>query len=489
MIYSKFTENQEDNEETTLVTNSPATNTTANNTESSEESSMSFSVDCLSKASGMKTHVHIYSRTNGSTEIQTQVPYINRSHLKNLDTSNLERNIQVRHDLMIEEGYRASLPQLNVSEQEEEMYWNSIRIEVAELQTDSVIDAPRLRGLLSEIKEMMIELYPRCDIVTGEFSEFLEDTQFIVQQLKLGTLDIHGFFQFLGHVMKKNCAPKRDVLVDAMVSCACPIDGLKAALKLIELMKLDLANFKLDQLRPLIAKTAISTERSFFTQLFTSKRISLDLTAEWIRSHASPSASSAYEVFLDAGIRLLVSPFVKDSNCNVPETFILDKKRLISLHGKFQDLCIVQCLLLIFKQCATSSSTFSNKRKCFAATMLKGELLRLLEQPDTQISDISNLLIQCLKDSQVESINFDYIHSALNNIISPENELFLLIEGKLLHRIKSKLTGTTISTSGLSELNVLDEFDELIKKVGILLQYNWNVFEPIYQNLLSNENK
>ena len=196
---------------------------------------------------------------------------------------------------------------------------------------------------------------------------------------------------------------------------------------------------------------------------------------------------SGYEAYLNAGIKLLISPFVRET-CSVPETFILDKKRLIFLHGKFQDLCIVQCLLLIFKQTCAER----NMRRSFTSNLLKGELLRLLEQPDTQISDISNLLIKCLKDSQIYSVDFDYIHSALNKIISPENELFLMVESKLIKRIKAKLSQTANSNSsiepaGLSDLNVLDEIDCLTKKFGILLQYNWNVFEPIYQNLLNNK--
>lgn len=488
MIYSKFTDNQEDNEETTLVSNSAAPTTTADDTNLS--ASIERLTSKLSSSNNSTTKTTKRQESSRVPNLQTEsphTPYINRSHLKHLDTLNLERNMQIRHDLMIEEGYRAILPRLDLSEEDEELYWNSIKIEVSELQLVDVKDAPKLRALLSEIKEMMIELYPKCDVVIGEFSEFLEDTQFIVQQIKNGALDIHGFFQFLGNVMKKNCAPKRDSLVDAMMTNQCPIEGLKSALKLIELMKLDLANFKLDQLRPLIAKTAVSTERAFFSQLFQNGKISLDSTTKWLSEINKDDVSqSSYNMFLDAGIKLLVNPFVKGTNCNVPETFILDKKRLISLHGKFQDLCIVQCLLLIFKQSISSNS--SNLRKCFASNILKGELLRLLEQPDTQISDISNLMIQCLKDSQIESIDFNYIHSALNNIISPDNDLFLLIEGKLLKRIKSKLCDdekVSKSSSGLSELNVLEEFDELIKKFGILLQYNWSVFEPIYQNLLS----
>lgn len=480
MIYSKFTDNQEDNEETnTLVSNATPTSPTiklANTHQiiNTEASNVTFTA--APKTVHQETPTTVYT------------PYINRAHLKTLDTSSLERNMQIRHDLMVEEGYRASLPRLNLLDEDETFYWDAIKVEVVGLQLAEVNDAPRLRALLTEIREMMIDLYPRCDVVIGEFSEFLEDSQFIIQQLKIGAIDIQRFFKFLGSVMKKNCAPKRDPLVDAMISCECPIEGLRSALKLIELMKLDLANFKLDQLRPIIAKTAISTERAFFSQLFSNGKISLDLTHKWLSNHKDNNSENGYETFLNAGIKLLVSPFVKDT-CSVPETFILDKKRLISLHGRFQDLCIVQCLLLIFKQASSSSKTgIIQNRTIFSSKLLKGELLRLLEQPDTQISDISNLLIQCLKDSQIESIDFDYIHSALNNIISPENELFLLIEGKMMKRIKSKLKGENDKNSnGFSDLNVLDEFDELIKKFGILLQYNWNVFEPIYQKLLNKQ--
>jgi hypothetical protein len=477
MIYSKFTDNQEDNEESTTLVSSAAQTSPSTTTQSvinNETSITTFSTIPSTKPIYYEVPTTVYT------------PYINRAHLKSLDTSSLERNMQIRHDLMIEEGYRASLPRLFISDEDEALYWESIRAEVTGLQNANANDAPRLRALLTEIREMMIDLYPRCDVVIGEFAEFLEDSQFIIQQLKIGAIDIQRFFKFLGSVMKKNCAPKRDVLVDAMVSCDYPIEGLKCALKLIELMKLDLANFKLDQLRPIIAKTAVSTERAFFSQLFSSGKISLELTIKWLSQHKN-SSSCYYETFLDAGIRLLVSPFVKDT-CHVPETFVLDKKRLISLHGRFQDLCIVQCLLLIFKQ--ASSKTGVPNRKIFSACLLKVELLRLLEQPDTKISDISNLLIQCLKDSQTDSINFDYIHSALNNIISPDNQLFLLIEEKMLKRIKLKLNESCEKEkklSGFSDLNVLEEFDELIRKFAILLQYNWTVFEPIYQNLLNKQ--
>lgn len=472
MVYSKFTDTQDDNDETVLVSasaNTPSSDiTTKEDIGPFSNNSMQVSVETIHKA----TTVHT------STPTTCYTPYINRKHLKNLDISCLERNMQVRHDLMVEEGYRANLPKLDLAGHVENEYWEMIKVEVAGLEGKA--DAPRLRALLSEIREMMIELYPRCDVVTGEFAEFLNDTNFLIDQIKIGALDIPRFFQFLGNVMKKNCAPKRDQLVEAMILCSCPIEGLKVALQLIELMKIDLANFKLDQLKPMIAKTAVSTERTFFSQLFTNKKINLDLTTKWL-SNSTVTSSTPHDMFLDAGIKLLVSPFIKDTS-NVPETFILDKKRLIGLHGRFQDLCIVQCLLLIFKQSAGLANV-----KCCTANLLKVELLRLLEKPDTQISDISDCLIKSLIDCNVSSVDCKHIHSALNNIISPDNELFLLIECKLLKRIRSKLIGEDQTVSGFSELNVLDEFDELIKKFGVLLQYNWAVFEPVYTSLWNKE--
>lgn len=480
MIYSKFTENQEENEETTIVTtNSQPTPLFV--------SPQKMQVEEIPQ-------IKMESSSNSASHSAAFIPYVNRKYLKTLDTSNLERNMQVRHDLMLDDSYKAALPRLELSEQQEQEYWLQVKQEVFELkERPDRQDAPRLRALISEIREMVIELYPRCDVVTGEFSEFMQDTEFIIQQIKMGALDIPSVFKFIGHVMKKNCAPKRDVLVDAMIESECPIEGLRSALKLIELMKLDLANYKLDQMKPLIAKTAVSTERSFFSQLFNSGKISLDLTTKWLQKFKVDSSNgSIHETFVEAGVRLLVSPFVRETN-QVPETFILDKKRLIGLHGKFQDLCIVQCLLLIFKQ-ACASKLINSVKAAFSGKLLKFELLRLLEQSNTQISDISGIIIRSLKECAPNSSDdYTYIHSALNNIISPDNELFIMIEGKLLKRIKSKLNNTgeeiTGNNHGLSDLNVLEEFDEVIRKFGILLQYNWSVFEPIYSNLLtSNDN-
>lgn len=508
MVYSEFNENMDENEEV-IVSNQPANTTTSSSAQ--KDISLTVNHDNANITSAITqsqpqspqilqvTTTHAYC-ANSPTTVYT--PYINRNHLKCLDISNLERNMQIRHDIVLDPTYRALEPTTLMGENEQEEYWAQIKQEITDIQ---VSEGCRLKSLIVEIREMMFELYPRCELVSTELVEFMDDVDFIIEQLRRNLLDISKFFHFLGQVMKKNCAPKRDEMVERMSSCSCPIEGLKLCLKLIELMKLDLANFKLDQMRPIISKTAVITEKAFFSSLFSSGKISIDLTTKWFKSTDHSESLGLHDNFINASIKLLVSPFVHGTT-SVPETFILDKKRLIQFHGKFQDLCIIQCLLLIFKQ-STQGIKRTDEASILLQKILKDDLFKLLESPHTQIVDISSLLMRSIKEFRGESLNLnsscsddsDHIYSSINKIISPDNELFLLVEKKLLSQIKSKITIPIVNVNvsvnnnspetisgggcGLSDLNVLKEVEELSEKFGKLLNFNWNVFEEIYKNI------
>lgn len=454
----------------------------------------------------------------GSTDMQTVLgPYINRHTLKGLDAALLERNMQIRHDLMLDPVLRASLPSRAPNDDAmRDEYWSSLRLELAELQLPEVHNAPRLRLLIAEIRELMVELYPRCEMVRGELVELM-DEDLVIQQLKHGLFDLSAFFDFLARAMKKNCAPKRDGLVDSMLASGqlgAHMDALRICLDLLECMKLDLANYKLDLLRPSVAKSAISTERNYFANLFTSKKLSLELTRHWLEQtrechetcrgecrgachkecrgacregcHA-PQSMSPHEVYLEAALRLLVTPFVRDTS--VPETFLLDKKRLVALHSKFQDLCIVQCLLLIYKQ-ATAGATRS-----LHTEKLRSDLLVQLENTETQISNISELVAAAIAvhkgQHAVSPADYNLVHASINKIIAPDNQLFLLVEQRLLAFVRQSVSNEDANMTEsppsvkLSDLNVLDQLGDVANRFTSLLAYNWHVFEPLYRQLLS----
>jgi hypothetical protein len=411
-------------------------------------------------------------------------PYISRRTLKCLDPEMLERNIQVRHDLMLDSSFKASVPKNANDSVLREDYWASIRLELAELPLEDEFEAPRLKRLISEIREVMLELYPRCDLVRSEMVELM-DEEHIIQQIKHGVFDAIGFFEFLAAAMKKNCAPKRDFLVDSMVACARigeVMQGMETCLDLLELMKLDLANYRLDVLRPAVSKTAITTERAYFANLLTTNRLPLSLTEKWLKSAAKNTSGGEHEVFLEAALCLLVNPFVRDTS--VPEAFVLDKRRLLSLHSSFQDMCIVQCMLLIFKQ--MTGNTIARAQ----VDQLKKELFTKLSQPDTQISGISELLAKHVATTKGLSVMTDTmvsrVHSYINKIITPDNSLFLLVEKKLVDHVRLAMLQqpTAPASTGLTECNVLDNLCELESKFHPMITYNWHVFEPIYSQLI-----
>lgn len=390
MPYSKFTANQEDDESTVI---------TATSNSQTETISSAMQVDASSatdlSASASSVNLASQSFCASSEGLPSLAPYINRSSLKHLDNRSLEQNMQIRHDLVLESGFRVSAHRSAEAAEEleaiKEEYWSNIRLELAELALPDVQSAPRLCALICEIRELMCELYPRCDVVTGQLSEILDETM-IIQQLKHGVLDLSELFNFLAATMKKNCAPKRDSIVEAMVDYAASgsvLEALRTCLELMEGMKLDLANYKLDQIRPHVAQSAVIVERKFFEAMFTSGRLTLELTKKWIGDSMTEDGSQCpSEMFASGLLKLLVYPYVKD--LSVPETFILDKKRLMSMHSAFQDLCIVQCLLLIYKQ------NCRNTPKSLASEKLKENLLQMLSKRDTQISNVVQVMAQAI---------------------------------------------------------------------------------------------
>ncbi len=492
--YSQFTAKQEDDESTVISA------TTANTNSQPEVISTAMEVDSITITSAStSSSTNVMQSSASSVNLTSQsfcasseglpslAPYINRATLKYLDNRSLEQNVQLRHDLVLESGFRISAHRsaeaLEELEKIKEEYWSNIRLELAELALPDVLNAPRLCTLISEIRELMCELYPRCDVVTGHLCEVL-DEKLIIQQLKHGLLDLSELFNFLALTMKKNCAPKRDGQVEAMVKYAAEgnvLDALKTCLELMEGMKLDLANYKLDQIRPHVAQYAVASERKIFESIFTGGRLTLDLTKKWMQESIE-NADSPSELFVACLLKLLICPFVRETS--VPETFILDKKRLISMHSSFQDLCIVQCLLLIYKQ------NCRNAPKSLASERLKDELLEMLGKRDTQISDVVEVMTRAIAQFrgqlQVSVADFNTIHAAINKIIAPENEFFLMVEKKLLAVLKNQLmTKSNNEPAGLSDLNVVDKLSELGEKLSALCSFNWSVFEPIYNNLFA----
>ncbi|KAF9478193.1 hypothetical protein BDN70DRAFT_933571 [Pholiota conissans] len=100
-------------------------------------------------------------------------------------------------------------------------------------------------------------------------------------------VDLGPVFERIGETLKRHCAPMRDRRVDTMVETA-KLGGARAfgavrmCLELLELMKLDIANHQLAQLRPWLLRNTSGFEAKAFRIRFGSDPHALQQTRLWL---------------------------------------------------------------------------------------------------------------------------------------------------------------------------------------------------------------
>ncbi|KAF9517278.1 hypothetical protein BS47DRAFT_1326655 [Hydnum rufescens UP504] len=257
------------------------------------------------------------------------------------------------------------------------------------------------------------------------------DVELIVQQIVHGVFDPVGLIRYIGHIIKFHCAPMRDILVSEMVELAQSslpgsdparpdlhrvVQAFRRCFDLLELMKLDIANHQLQNLRPYLNRTAVNCELDALHERLSVKLITLDGTRRWISKHYKnvTSASSAIgqdewqlraskTLSLDRAIcegiidlvfdpppcssvvaatfaeQLFLPPpsptsqpspthlhhhhqqpqqAPKTSAPGYPETLWLDQTRLSILSTDAADLTALYMMLLLYRQVAHLSSTY-----------------------------------------------------------------------------------------------------------------------------------
>ncbi|KAF9568781.1 Tcp11-domain-containing protein [Agrocybe pediades] len=302
---------------------------------------------------------HPFPDFRNSPHIPPNKPLINRTTLRELELDVILRNPVIRHDLLFDPGLQFR-PRRKA--EAFERYWNAVweevqtgctcvtldstgrlfssKICVCDLDYDGrlpivvlVYDpgdgrpalythraASRILPLLTEFLEVLlvvIQPLSNTAIYTDPVSihdQALEhsahaahlraifDPEFIAQEVRHGVWDPEGVFKEIGETLKFHCAPMRDEDVDALVnSSAVKGEGMKAiktCLELLELMKLDIANHQLGQLRPWLMRNTGTFEVKAFKLRFSQQDpdqanvplsiASLHCTRQWLdKAHES----------------------------------------------------------------------------------------------------------------------------------------------------------------------------------------------------------
>ncbi|KAJ3061307.1 hypothetical protein HDU98_002783 [Podochytrium sp. JEL0797] len=295
-------------------------------------------------------------------ELVPLLPPITRFTLRELDIDEILLNPQLRHDLYFDpnlqfkpntDGTRGDLKR-----QQSTTYWTQIATELAHAETY------RLPLLIHELKQIVKELLPYSSATQAELEANL-DVELIAQKLEHGVFDAVPVVRYLTGLLKLNCAPARDALVDEVLG-ECEEGRMAGCLRklfeVMELMKLDYANHQLTRIRPHVLHHAIEFEQNWFKDELRWSRTTTHHTEHWFKQSfqtllhpPTPPTTipTLLKVYTTALLTFLqTSPLFTATSppATTPELFSLDHPRLLTFHTDLQDITILSSLLLIYRQ-------------------------------------------------------------------------------------------------------------------------------------------
>jgi hypothetical protein len=164
-------------------------------------------------------------------------------------------------------------------------FWDSLE---HNLQTNPEDHSLALR-LLQDVKESLLELLlPQHGRLREKIEEVL-DLTLIQQRAEHGGVDFRLYADFVIGVMAMLCAPVRDEQISALKQITDILPLYKEICDLLSVMKKDMVNFAITQLRPMIKQHSAEYERNKFQALLVTQQENgvdgLAFTKDWLSRH------------------------------------------------------------------------------------------------------------------------------------------------------------------------------------------------------------
>ncbi|XP_010629618.1 T-complex protein 11-like protein 2 isoform X2 [Fukomys damarensis] len=276
-------------------------------------------------------------------------------------------NLALAHEIAVNENFQLkqeALPENSlagrVKSTVHRAFWDVLESELAARPPEY---AHAIR-LFEEIREILLSfLTPGGNRLRTQICEVL-DPDLIRQQAEHSTVDVPGLASYVIGVMGKLCAPVRDGDIRELKATGNIAEVLRQIYHVLDLMKMDMANFTIWSLRPHLQRQLVEYERAKFQEILDETPSALEQTTEWMRESVKEELLSlSEEAALASGaenssrpnlsprlvlnhsyLKLLQWDYRKR---DLPETLVTDGTRLQELTEKLSQLKMVACLSLV----------------------------------------------------------------------------------------------------------------------------------------------
>ncbi|KAB1272859.1 T-complex protein 11-like protein 1 [Camelus dromedarius] len=437
-----------------------------------------------------------------------------------LETAKGVTNMALAHEIVVNGDFRikpVELPEDSLEKRVKDIvhkaFWDCLSVQLSE-------DPPtydRAIKLVGEIKETLLSfLLPGHTRLRNQITEVL-DLDLIKQEAENGALDISKLAEFIIGMMGTLCAPVRDEEVKKLKDIKEIVPLFRAIFSVLDLMKVDMANFAVSSIRPHLMQQSVEYERKQFQEILEKQPNSLDFVTQWLEEAADDLLSQKYKNALPAGEGAAGSgdgpspdPVEVQNYAYLmllkwdhlhrpfPETVLMDHSRFQELQLQLEQLAVLGAVLLVtFSMAApgiSSRADFAEKLKMFVKILLTDMHLPSfhLEDALTTVGEKVCLEVSsCLSLCGFSPLTTDkeaVLKGQVHAVASPDNPIRRIVESRILTFLDAYLASghqkpLPTAPGGLGPIQ--KELEEVAVKFARLVNYNKMVFSPYYDAILS----
>ncbi|KAI8824961.1 T-complex 11 [Fimicolochytrium jonesii] len=377
-------------------------------------------------------------------------------------------------------------------------FFDSVREEFNQGKFDRHVPA-----FIAQIRESLLSMVSD----KGKFADNIKDVldvEHVKQQIERNTFDVMNCLQYITQKMSQLCAPVRDAAIRNVAQSAHLAEAFERVLTILDDMKLDLANYRLQALRPVLQTQAVEYERTKFDEALDAKIVSLDRTRAWLSAAVNSVASTVaarnpesiqsvenrvkYENVYNEALLNIVFANTAIAPDTLAETMMLDAERLYGFQNEGQAITIVAALIMLSKNALRE---LRDQRA--TVQKLKEVLFILLKDKATTLDNLSLQVIATLNSSRPDSAPLSaeqetVIKNMVEKTLSYKDPVFSLISRRVQAAIRYQLEKGTFKRESLASAGldiVQTELEALSLRIALLAKHNKEVYARHYDTILS----
>ncbi|XP_046141868.1 T-complex protein 11-like protein 1 isoform X1 [Osmia bicornis bicornis] len=424
-----------------------------------------------------------------------------------IKAANGMKNMALAHEIAVDKNFQLQKLEPDdgtfhrkVKEIMHKAFWNLLAEQLAE-------DPPNYTQalvLLQEIKETLDELVlPHHAKIRENLKEVL-DIDLIKQQAEKGVLDFHHYAQYVISIMSKVCAPVRDEKIRELGQKTDVIEIFRGIMDVLQLMRLDLANFTITMMRPNIVASSIEYEKAKFAEFLKINGNGLQYTEKWILSHFDPTKVTGSSSDINA-VRQLTHSLLTEAYLDLlewdfnpdAETLMLDQGRLLELRDKTSRLSIIGSAILLVNNTVGSPihgvSSLKNEIKQHLNILLDSvhsnkDLQTVMPNVLLQIKTDLKTTLQEIGAEPLSPEMETLLEGQILDLINPDHKIRHLISLRIRQFLQKIILSQSAAPQhvppGLSSLQ--EELTAIAAQFLILISHNRSVFGEYYQEIVTN---